>query len=97
MQMTHNQPMAITEFLPTEGSTVYVVGSRVAAPESPFLTVAKVLEEQQESALVGPGQQSDAYDELETRAIEENAPFHRAIVERISTKSASLVDADDLL
>jgi hypothetical protein len=97
MQNAHNQTMTIAEFLPAEGSTVYVVGSRVAAHESPILTVARVREEQEKSALFGRGEQSDSFDEFETRAIEENGPFHGAITERLSTEPSGLIEADELL
>lgn len=89
----------MTQYLPTEGSTTYdLVDSRLAVrPAAVILTIAQVLEEVDEMPLLGSPGQTDAFDELETQAIEENRLFHTTIVERLAAIRPELVEADDLL
>jgi hypothetical protein len=63
MRIAHNQTvMTIAQFLPTEGSRTYVIGTHVPA-DSGVLTVADVLSESSEKSLLGDDpRQSDSHE-----------------------------------
>ena len=82
------------EYLPSVASSApYVIGRPVVKSGSGVLTLADL----EETPLFAAGRQSNAFDEIETRAIEADTVFHSAIVDRLRAPEAPLVSADALL
>ena len=73
--MTHNHPlMTVAQYLPTEGSKTYVVGTHVPSDDG-VLTVADVLREANETPLLGQDpRQSDSHQPVPVAPAREPEP-----------------------